>query len=228
MSVLLPSVCLLPLYVSTVCVSLLCPLCVFSLCAVCVLCVSVIGLCPACVRCSVCFCVLCVCVIALVCIVPVCLLCIVCVCSLCMCITCVLLVRVPVPVSYVSAVFYMCVMCVCVPYLSCVCVPVCLFVVLLVTLLVWRLSWWCDGRLFFGFGGLCFLGGVACWKIFVIFIWVLCWGSSFISPLLWVFFLIAVLGVVFRPEFCRRYNTLKLCLCHTFMIVREGFEYGCR
>lgn len=84
------------------------------------------------------------------------------------------------------------------------------------------------GACFLGLVVCVFLGGVACWKIFVIFIWVLCWGSSFISPLLWVFFLIAVLGVVFHSEFCRRYNTLKLCLCHAFVIAGKGFDYGCR
>jgi hypothetical protein len=51
--------------------------------------------------------------------------------------------------------------------------------VLLVTRLLWRLSWWCDGRLFFGFGGFGFLGGVACVEFFYFFIHGLVWVVVF-------------------------------------------------
>lgn len=104
----------------------------------------------------------------------------------CMCITCVLRVCVPVSVSYVyvSVVsLYVCGVCVycvlCVLYLLRVCVFLCSVFVLLVTLLVWRLSWWCDGRLFFGFGGFGFLGGVACVEFFYFFTHGLVWVVVF-------------------------------------------------
>ena len=195
------SVPLLCMYYSCVCFTYLC---VFPCC------VSIVCLCLLCLY-SLC--------------VPVCVYCL-CVCACCpyVSIVCWCVLSVCVCLCVLSCMYVCCVVVyvlLCVLYVFCV-------LLCLVTRLLWRLSWWCDGRLFFGFGGLCFLGSVACWKIFVIFIWVLCWGSSFISPLLWVFFLIAVLGVVFRSEFCRRYNTLKLCLCHAFVIVGKGFKYGCR
>lgn len=86
---------------------------------------------------------------------------------------CVLL-TVSVSYVYVSVSLYVCGVCVycvlCVLYLLRVCVFLCCVLVLLVTLLVWRLSWWCDGRLFFGFGGFVFLGGVACVEFFYFFI----------------------------------------------------------
>jgi hypothetical protein len=240
------------------CVLSSCSLCVYcvsvvlflSSCVVGVFCLAFVPsvpLCPCCVLVFLCF-VSCVSIVSvfvvffvlcLMCCSPVCVccVCLVCcspwVCCLCACysyvsIVCLCILSACIYMCLpVCALLYVCILCGCVCSSLCSVCVLCT-VVLRVTRLLWRLSWWCDGRLFFGFGGLCFLVGVACWKIFVIFIRVLCWGSSFISPLLWVFFLIAVLGVVFRSEFCRRYNTLKLCLCHTFVIAGKGFKYGCR
>ena len=175
---------------STVC------LCVipFSLCVLfmCVLYMCGVYLLLVCV--SVCMCLLyvCVCYSCVYCVcVP-----IVSMCSLCMCITCVLLMCVPVSVSYVYvSVVSLCVPCIClflcmyvvyvstVFYVYCICyVYVCFSVV---CLCCW-LPCWCGvyhggvmGACFFGFGGFCFLGGVACVEFFYFFIHGFVWVVVF-------------------------------------------------
>ena len=106
---------------------------------------------------------------------------------LCVCVLCCVcwvfrLCSVSVVSLYVCGVCVYCVLCVL--YLLRVCVFLCSVFVLLVTLLVWRLSWWCDGRLFFGFGGFGFLGGVACVEFFYFLFTVWCGWSSFVRFLL--------------------------------------------
>ena len=74
---------------------------------------------------------------------------------------------------YMSVSLYVCGVCVycvlCVLYLLRVCVFLCCVLVLLVTLLVWRLSWWCDGRLFLGLVVLVFWGVWRVWNFFIFY-----------------------------------------------------------
>lgn len=162
------SVCVLCLFY---CVSVYYPfsvcvlLCVSAVCVLYVWRVSVIGLCVC-----ACVCLLCLCV-----------LCIICVCSLCLLYMCVYCVCVPLCVMcplysvcvYFPVCMYMCLLCICVSvfpislvYVSVLCS--CSVFVLLVTLLVWRLSWWCDGRLFLGLVVLVF-GGCGVCEFFLFF-----------------------------------------------------------
>lgn len=135
-------------------------LCVLFMCGVYLLlvCVSVL------VSCLLCLCVYCVCVPLYV--YYVCLTC-VCACALCVCVYCFSVCSLYVPVSLYVCICVYCVLCVL--YLLRVCVFLCCVLVLLVTLLVWRLSWWCDGRLFLGLVVLVFWGVWRVWNFFIFY-----------------------------------------------------------
>lgn len=176
--------CLLLACVSVVCVYWVCVLpllcvcslmCVYCMCLICVACICCWSACLClCVLCVYCVCVPYVCVCYCSCMYRVCVpvvCCASCVFSLYVCCVCVmcLLYSVCVCVS-VSLYVCICVYCVlCVLYLLRVCVFLCCVLVLLVTLLVWRLSWWCDGRLFFWVWWFVFFGGCGVCGIFLFF-----------------------------------------------------------
>lgn len=181
-------------------------MCVYCVCLICVACICYWSV------------YLCVCVSYMyVCVIPVCLclcvyclyvfsvyvyyVCLTCVCA-CACVLCVCVCCFSVCSLYMSVSLYVCGVCVycvlCVLYLLRVCVFLCCVFVLLVTRLLWRLSWWCDGRLFLGLVVLVFWGVWRVWNFFIFY-------SRFrVSGRL-------LLGFCYRTFFCR----FPWGLCHT-------------
>ena len=192
--------------------------------------VSVIGLCICVYVSLICMCalflrVLCLCVYCVCVPLYVYYVCLTCVCA-CACVLCVCVCCFSVCSLYMSVSLYVCGVCVycvlCVLYLLRVCVFLCCVLVLLVTLLVWRLSWWCDGRLFLGLVVLVFWGVWRVWNFFIFLFTVSCEWSSFVRFLLSHIFLQVSLGVVPRPNFfkdithsyyCCEIPVMSLCMC---------------
>lgn len=147
---------------------------------------------------SVCYPLLCVCSL-IMCVYCMCLICVACICywSVCLCVFsvsayCGLLA---VSVCPCVCVLYACVLYVCVSVCLYVCIPYllcmysCSVFVLLVTLLVWRLSWWCDGRLFLGLVVLVF------WWVWRVWIFLFFYSRFLVGGRL-------LLGFCYRTFFC--------------------------
>lgn len=121
-------------------------LCVLFMCVLYVWRVSVVGL-----RVCACVCLLCLCVVS-------------------MCVLCVFFILCVSVCLFPCMYVYVCTVCLCSLFLVYVYVLCsCSVFVLLVTLLVWRLSWWCDGRLFLGLVVLVFWGVWRVWNFFIFY-----------------------------------------------------------